>query len=210
MRLWFGPGGYAFGSWGDWVGHEVYREWRWKHDRPAFEAEIKREREAQEKAREIQPKPGKMMEDADFWSLIALLDWSKTGDDAAVIEPAVSALAALKRSGLSLFEETLSYKLFLLDTREHARYSVSSESADWERGLSADGFLYARCVVVANGEEFYQSVLSDPSKMPKDLEFESLLSISREAFLKKTGDDFDYSPGCSYETFSNRDGWKRN
>jgi hypothetical protein len=65
-------------------------------------------------------------------------------------------------------------------------------------------------VVVANGEEFYQSVLSDPSKMPKDLEFESLLSISREAFLKKTGDDFDYSPGCSYETFSNRDGWKRN
>jgi hypothetical protein len=43
--------------------------------------------------------------------------------------------------------------------------------------------------------------------MPKDLEFEYLLSIAPKAYKKKTGEDFEYITGCSYETFSNKDGW---
>jgi hypothetical protein len=72
----------------------------------------------------------------------------------------------------------------------------------------ADGFLYARCVVVANGKEFYEAVLKDPSKFPKNMEFESLLGLASGAYELKTGKEFEYSTGCSYESFSNPAGWR--
>ncbi len=209
MRLWFGPGGYAIGSWGDWVGHSVYRQWRWDHDRESFEAEVKRENEERKKALQIQPKPKKMMADDDFWKLISLLDWSKTGNDDAVVEPVVKALATLKKGELRQFHEALCYKLFLLDTQDHAKNSTEFDSEKWRDQLSVDGFLYSRCVVVANGREYYEKILHDPTSMPKDLEFEALLYLSQNAYAKKAGnDDFDYEPGCSFETYSNIDGWK--
>ena len=43
--------------------------------------------------------------------------------------------------------------------------------------------------------------------MPKDLEFEALLSLAPNAYELKTGKDFEYGTGCSYETFSNVAGW---
>ena len=76
-------------------------------------------------------------------------------------------------------------------------------------GLSVDEFLYARCVVVANGRQFFDAVLAEPKQMPKDMEFESLLYVARTALKKKTGrDDAEPDePAVSYETFSNRAGW---
>ena len=197
------------GGWPTDVGHDVYDEWRWDHDREAYEAEVKRESEERQKARQVQPKPKKMMEDDDFWKLISLLDWSKTGNDDAVVEPVVTLLATLKKGDLRQFHEALCYKLFLLDTQYHAKNSMSSDSANWRDELSVDGFLHSRCVIVANGREYYEKVLRDPASMPKDLEFEALLYLSQQAYAKKTGDeDFDYDPGCSFETYTNLDGWK--
>jgi len=207
-------GAISFLSGGDWhecsdVGLDVYYEWRWNHERADYEAEVKKENEERQKARQVQPKPKKMMADDSFWKLISLLDWSKTGNDDVVVEPVVTLLAALKKGELRQFHEALCYKLFLLDNQYHARNSVSSESEDWRDELSVDGFLYARCVVVANGREYYEKVLQNPASMPKDLEFEALLYLSQQAYAKKTGDeDFDYEPGCSFETYSNVDGWK--
>jgi len=44
--------------------------------------------------------------------------------------------------------------------------------------------------------------------MVKDTEFEILLSLSSEAYYIKKGKEFDYESGCSYETFSNKEGWQ--
>ena len=59
---------------------------------------------------------------------------------------------------------------------------------------------------MARGKEVFEDVLSTPSKMLKDTEFEILLSLSSEAYYLKKGKEFEYIGGCSYETFSNREG----
>jgi hypothetical protein len=61
--------------------------------------------------------------------------------------------------------------------------------------------------VVANGHEFYESVLADPTKMPQEMEFEALLSLPGSAFERKTGQPYDHVPPVSYESFQNAAGW---
>lgn len=45
--------------------------------------------------------------------------------------------------------------------------------------------------------------------MPKDMDFESPLGLASGAYELKTGEALEYSTGCSYESFSNPDGWSR-
>ncbi len=105
------------------------------------------------------------------------------------------------------FDDILASKLFALDTKAHA--AEIGEGAYREGELfSADMFLYARCAVVANGRDVFEAVIGDPSSFPKDLEFESLLYVAAAAYEKKTGDDYTHSPKPSYETYSNREGWR--
>jgi hypothetical protein len=145
-----------------------------------------------------------------FWEIISLLDWEQAGDDDAVLRPAVAALAAASEADILAFEEILAAKLYAIDTREHARYGYQGE-ADPDNGddyISADDFLYLRCVVVANGRERYREVLADPREMPTQLEFESLLRLAPDAFEEKTGSEYDGTTRVSYESFSNQEGWK--
>ena len=65
------------------------------------------------------------------------------------------------------------------------------------------------CCVIANGQEAYESVLKNPTLMPKDLTFESLLSLASKAYLKKTGKRFDYVATTPIETYSNKIGWQK-
>jgi predicted DNA-binding WGR domain protein len=146
------------------------------------------------------------MSDDVFWQVIRLLNWRKSGDDNAVIEPAVAALAKMDVVAIERFEDILAEKLYALDTEAHAR-EIGEYAYEPDTGFSVDWFLYERCVVVANGRDLYESVLADPSKMPKDMEFESLLSVARSAYERKTGKELDYATSLSYETFSNREGW---
>ncbi len=144
-----------------------------------------------------------------FWRVVEAFDWSQAGDDDAVVEPALKALAAMPVDEIHAFDDILATLLHALDTREHARYGYLDE-ADPDNGddyISADDFLYLRCVVVANGREFYDSVLADPKLMPQNLQFESMLSLASEAFERKTGDDYDHSTPVDYESFANRAGW---
>ena len=55
----------------------------------------------------------------------------------------------------------------------------------------------------------YEQVLADPKTMLKDLEFEALLTIAPEAYERATGEEYDHLSPLSYETFSNREGWRR-
>jgi predicted DNA-binding WGR domain protein len=156
------------------------------------------------------PPPTGPMDDDAFWAIIAKCNWHKTGDDDAVLRPAVAALARRSIEDIYAFDEILAAKLYALDTREFCRqtYRGQIDPDDGEQYVSADDFLYARCVVVGNGKEFYESMLADASEAPQDMEFEALLGLAAAAYEKKTGEEYDHSPQLSWESFSNQEGWK--
>lgn len=192
----------------DWhIGDEALMEWRWIHEREQMEAEARKHDEAMEKAERKKlraQKPKYMMRESRFWPLIDALAWRHQGNDTKVIEPVVRALAAASVREIKGFEERMAYCLFKLDTKKHAR-RMTKRASDY---LSPDDFLYTRCVCVANGKRFYEEVLSNPKRLPTELEFESLLTIAALAYERKTGNEFEYDTGCSYETFSNVRAWE--
>ena len=65
-----------------------------------------------------------------------------------------------------------------------------------------------RCAVVAEGRAYYEEVEKNPSALDANIDFEQILSIAAEAYNKKTGREFEYSPLYNYETKSNLDKWK--
>jgi len=142
------------------------------------------------------------MNEERFWNIVSLLDWSKEGNDDAVIEPAVRELSRLPESAIRSFYDLLSEKLYLLDGRVYAEHSVSPDES-----ISSDLFLYARCCVVANGRDFYEEVLKKPSTFPKDLYFEAFLDIPERAWFRKTGNQMEHLPKYIYETGFNPNGW---
>lgn len=146
------------------------------------------------------------MSEADFWEVISLLDWSKAGDDEAVVAPAIAKLASGPVRHIFEFADLLSEKLFALDAKKYALH-IGEDSWSPDRYFSVDNFLYVRCCVVANGREMYEQVLRDPALMPQDLTFEELLYIPSEAYERKTGNRYDYTPAFSVETYSNQAGW---
>ncbi|MEK7257597.1 MAG: DUF4240 domain-containing protein, partial [Bacteroidota bacterium] len=151
-------------------------------------------------------KPEPEMNDEEFWKIISLLDWSKTGDDEAVLKPAVAALSRFSEKEIARFHDLLSEKLHRLDGEKFARH-IGENAYGSGNYFSADGFLYTRCCVVANGKTAFEQVLAHPEKMPKDLEFEPLLSLPEQAYFKKTGKSFEHIPAYNYETGFNSEGW---
>jgi hypothetical protein len=151
------------------------------------------------------------MDDGAFWDLIDKLDWRHEDDDDAVVEPLVLALALLPDAENGSIQEILAQKLYDLDGRAWARESGPEIWLGEPDQLSVDAFLYARCAVVARGRDTYSGVRADPTRMPKDAEFESLLYVASTAYERKTGlewDDLDDTE-MSYETFSNEAGWPK-
>lgn len=149
------------------------------------------------------------MDEQTFWDIIALFDWDQTGDDDAVMEPAGNALSAMGVQAIYRFEDILAEKLHAIDTREHCRacYAGELDPDDGDDYISADDFLYARCVVVANGRGFYERILRDPGEMPQEMEFEALLSLPQIAHEQKTDEAYDHVTPVSYESFENKAGW---
>ena len=147
------------------------------------------------------------MSDEVFWQIIGLFNWKKTGDDDAVIKPAVAALARMSEADIERFEDILAEKLYGLDTQAHAR-EIGEDAYREGKHFSVDWFLYARCVVVANGRVYYEKVRANPSEMPKDMEFEALLSVGPHAYERKTGRELKHITPLSYETYSNIAGWQ--
>ncbi|MBH0168179.1 DUF4240 domain-containing protein [Fictibacillus sp. 18YEL24] len=190
------------GVWDKETGIEAYYEWRWEHDRENFEKEMQEdeERMARESLAKVQV-PKKMMSEEMFWSIISLVD----DED---IEAAIQKLAGLGVRNIKQFEETLSYKLFQLDTEEHARNIGVYSYKDENKHFSVDLFLYFRCAVITNGRDFYELVLQNPIHMPGNDTCEPILDLASEAYELRTGKEFEYETGCDYETFSNRKGWE--
>lgn len=148
------------------------------------------------------------MNEAQFWGTIAQLDW-RTLDSDAILAPAAKALSRFSKESICHFHDILNEKLYALDGQRFAEQLGSNKyTADDSNHFSVDSFLYARCCVVANGSVFYETVLKNPAKMPKEYTFESLLYLPKKAwFLKTKRDNYNYFPETWSETFSNSDGW---
>jgi hypothetical protein len=176
----------------------AYHHGKWKSYIPR---ELLREKDPSAISKITQTKPSKHqadeLPDEMFWSLIELIDMRKKNPMRGLIEK-------LKESPVEIiysFEETLSHKLFQLDTPEHAGQS--------EEYLSPDVFLYARCAVVANGRDFYEMVLKNASPIDLEDDAEELLEVASEAYEKKTDEPFDYVSTYDYETYSNKSAWEK-
>jgi len=191
------------------IGYEALIEWRYKYDREAFlrAVEISRQEHSELMKRLHSNKPKKMLDDERFWKIISLLNWVQDNDE-KVLEPAVNELSKLTIVEIKNFEETLAFKLFQLDTKEHAKHIGDYAYDEKENYFSDDTFLYARCAVIANGRFFYERAINQPPEMIKNIEFEALLSLASDAYKLKTGKEFEYNTGVSYETYSNSEGWK--
>lgn len=155
----------------------------------------------------IQKSERQRFSEQDFWNLLAQLDWSKLGNDDAVIEPVVSSLSSYCEAEICIFLDVMSEKLHGLDAEKFARHIGRNSYKGKDRNFSRQWFLGARCCVIANGHDYYEEVLADPSQMPQDLEFEALLSIPAKAYERKVGGKFKYKPKLGYETFANKSGW---
>lgn len=139
-----------------------------------------------------------LLNDRDFWRFIAVM---KKYPRFIKTKMLISKLSKQPEEVILGFEETLSYKLFLLDTPQHAYADNENEY------LSPDLFLYARCAVVARGKKYYDMILNDPGRFDMELDFEELLEVAPEAFEKKTKEEFHCLTKYDYETYSNEQAW---
>ena len=148
----------------------------------------------------------KILTEQRFWEIISLFDWTDAEDDDRVLEPAVNALGASPVHYIYLFADMLADKLFSLDGKIYAE-NIGEDAYTPNKYFSVDNFLYARCCVIANGQKAYQNVLNNPSLMPKDVTFETLLNLASKAYFQKTGKRFDYVSTTPIETYSNKNAW---
>ena len=190
--------------------NQAFLEWRWRNEREQYENEIAVRKEesrlARERHRRRSMKPKKMLNDTLFWEIIAKIDWKKE-DDEERMRPAIEFLTMKKVSEIKQFQENLTYKLFQLDTKEHAKNIGEESFVNNDTFFSVDYFLYVRCCVIANGKTVFENTLNNPIEMPKDLDFEALLYLANEAYEKRMHKKLDYETGCDYETYSNLKGW---
>jgi hypothetical protein len=146
------------------------------------------------------------MDEAQFWAIIDLFDWNKERH-LEIIQPAIAALNHFSKADICIFHDQLNEKLYALDGLRFAE-QLGSNQYSKDAPFSVDDFLYARCGVVANGKHFFEEVMEQPEKIPKEFTFETLLYLPDKAWKVKTGEDhLDYFPSTWYETFSNKEGW---
>ena len=99
-----------------------------------------------------------LMLDEEFWNIIKNIDNSKLDlleeDDypEELMEPLILALSKLDEKNIKGFEEKLSEFLYALDGEIYANNAGES-------GESGDGFLYARCWIVAKGKKYYEPII---------------------------------------------------
>lgn len=148
------------------------------------------------------------MDSSQFWRVVELADRDalRDGDEEGAVAPLIAELAKADDPVILSFEEHLARALYDLDSSEHAKHAGES-------GRSGDGFLYARCYVVACGRARYLQVLADPAGMPRSIDdwCEALLYVGQSAWAARTGrdpDDWNPETAVSYETASNTAKWK--
>lgn len=142
-----------------------------------------------------------------FWEILDSFNWKKSGNDDAVMLPAVKRLAALLVEDIFTFANILAEKLYQLDAKRYAEACYPGQDINH---ISGDAFLYDRCSVLINGRHFYEEVVNMPQKWPVGFEFESLIYLPWRAYTRKTKDEnYPHCTPLSMETCSNKAGWNK-
>ena len=127
------------------IGRDALYECRWDHERDIFIKEVEEERIKSEQLwRRRSMKRKKMPEESTFWDMISKLDWDSQEDD-LITAPLIQFLGNQKANIINRFEETLTYKLYLLDTKRHTMNIGEASYRNDEEHFSVDYFLYVRC-----------------------------------------------------------------
>lgn len=141
-----------------------------------------------------------------FWKIMELCDWDYEGDDDRVLAPVIEYLRGKDDDVIFEFDDLMSELLYNLDTKK-----LADQCERVEPHMSDDTFLYSRCVALINGPEYYKEAKSGRKEAIWDMEFEALLYIPGKAWALKHGKDveeYPHFPPLSYETGSNKEGWK--
>ncbi|MCM1065702.1 MAG: DUF4240 domain-containing protein [Eubacterium sp.] len=141
-----------------------------------------------------------------FWKTMELCDWEKEGDDDQVLKPVIAYLSKQDDSAIFEFDDLMTELLYHLDTEKLAEQCRKVDPL-----MSDDTFLYSRCVALINGPAYYEKVRQGKEKNVWGMEFESLLYVPQRAWeLKHQGsvDEYPHVSPLSFETGSNKDGWK--
>ncbi len=141
-----------------------------------------------------------------FWDTMELCDWKKEGDDDKMLKPVIQYLSTQDDRVIFEFDDLMTELLYHLDTKKLAEQCEKAEPL-----MSDDTFLYSRCVALINGPAYYEKVRQGKETGVWSMEFESLLYVPLKAWALKHNDSVDKYPHTtplSYETGSNRAGWK--
>ncbi|MGI5250845.1 DUF4240 domain-containing protein [Actinacidiphila glaucinigra] len=147
---------------------------------------------------------------AEFWALIATLNGEATQENCQRLAEELGRRSVPDIIG---FAERHAEALYRLDQEKFGSLPVVDLTARHGRPFpqSGDGFLYARCAVVAAGQAVWESVFFDIDKFrpytSTECDGEWLLYVPDKAYELATGEEWDRSTQYCFESFSNRDGW---
>ena len=122
-----------------------------------------------------------------------------------MLKPLVEYLAKLSDEDIFAFEDIMSELLYEIDTKQNYETALKYDTHN------DDTFLYSRCIAIVNGKDYFDKVKNGKIKDIWKMEFEAILYVARDAWAKKHGKsakDFPHISSVSYETGSNKDGWK--
>lgn len=134
------------------------------------------------------------------------LDWDKSGDDDAVIEPLIDFLSKWGDELIFAFDDMMAELLYSLDTKKIANDIY--KNTDY---FSGDDFLYTRCTALVNSKRYYNDILKGRRKLKEGILFEPILYVPGLAWARRHGEEADDYPHVTkfcYETMSNEDGWE--
>lgn len=147
-----------------------------------------------------------MMTRDEFFTLCNdVPDWDKSGDDELVVKPLVEYLSKLPDEDIFAFEDIMAELLYEIDTKQNFDTALKYDTHN------DDTFLYSRCIALVNGKNYFDNVKNGKIKEIWGMEFEAILYVAREAWAIKHGTsagDFPHISPMSYETGSNKEGWK--
>jgi len=141
-----------------------------------------------------------------FWNTMERCDWSRQEDDGRVLAPVIDYLARQEDGVIFTFHDLMSELLYGLDTKELAGLCEKAQPM-----MDGDSFLYSRCVALINGPPYYEKVRRGKERGVWNMEFEALLYVPQRAWAVKhqrPDDEYPHTAPLSWETGSNRDGWK--
>ncbi len=138
-------------------------------------------------------KRDKAIADGNRKALVALAD----DIEDTILDDYQDSLYELERDELTAFIQHLEERL----------YNIDREAIMDAAGSSEEGFVYARCYIVAMGRRYYGLVEGDPSKAVPDAEAEGFGFTAYSIYADRFDEEFKRNSKHSIAARSNKAAW---